>query len=267
MKTNRKKRHAAISALLALLLLGTMGLAVSADSTLQLQEGTVVNGVLPGNAAGSFAGYTITYPGDLADLRIDLTLGEVDPAYSPYMGLNVYGAYEFEANGVAKDDGTIEVSYREEEAAELFVQVYNYSLTTVPYELTVSGLTTEEEVIVEVATQSATSGEVQETSVSGSVVGSVGGAFGEHPIANAGGESDVTVQMTFSPSDPSFADAFGFEIWDPAGEHVASGVAPEADCFGTLWATFCSDVAGDYVVQVFNYADGVTLNYALTTVD
>jgi hypothetical protein len=246
-------------------LTGMVALAGSPDEAVALTEGVALGGLLPGREAGSFAYYQVDYPGNKADVRIQLTIGPADPVYAPAMGLKVYGPYEFEATGVAQEDGTREVSYREDDAATLLVQVYNYSRMGVPYDVTVKGLTTgkvaEEKVVAMVEAPSAQP--LQDT-VWGTVIGNPGGAFEAHTIAYAGDEADVTVEMTFWPTDPSFAGAFGFEVWDPKGDHAATGIAPEADSHGFLWATFASDMAGDYVVQVFNYTEGVFLNYTLT---
>ena len=273
MKTGRilsKPWQAAISVMLALAVLSTMALVVSADTsdqTVALTEGTEQGGVLPGNEAGSYANYRIDYPGDKADLRIQMVVGLGDPVYAPMIGFHVYGPYGMSADGVAQDDGSLEVSYCEEEAAYLLVQVYNYSSVTMPYALSVEGLSSAvaEETLATTAVLPDPSNQPLENTVTDVVIGNGGGAFGKHLLGYAGDESDVTIEMTFSPADPSFAQAFGFEIWSPAGEHIATGIAPNSDSKGTLWATFASDVAGNYIVQVFNYANGVALNYTLTT--
>lgn len=66
--------------------------------------------------------------------------------------------------------------------------------------------------------------------------------------------------MTLWPMDPILKRAVGFNIYDPSGKEVAVGVA---NSDGQREATFASDVAGDYLILVYNYAEGVDLNYIL----
>ena len=83
-----------------------------------------------------------------------------------------------------------------------------------------------------------------------------------HTIASTGDETDITVEMTFTPDDPVVAHAVGFRVYDPDGNQVALGTV--TDTPGVRQATFSSAKVGNYLVQVYNYADGVTLYYALT---
>jgi hypothetical protein len=66
--------------------------------------------------------------------------------------------------------------------------------------------------------------------------------------------------MTLWPMDPILKRAVGFKIYDPSGKEVAAGIA---NSDGQREATFASDVAGDYLILVYNYAEGVDLNYIL----
>ena len=95
----------------------------------------------------------------------------------------------------------------------------------------------------------------------GSSTGNEGGAIQLHTFAYLGDEEDVTVTMSFSPADPSFGKAIGFDIYAPTGDIVASGVS--SDEGGVLEATFASDIEGEFGVQVYNYTEDVVLNYTL----
>ena len=85
-------------------------------------------------------------------------------------------------------------------------------------------------------------------------------SFGQHALRLVPGES-LTVTLTFWPADPSFAGAFGFDIYDPEGGFIAAG--ENTDAFGRLEATFDSDLTGEHLVVVYNYAEDVTMGYSL----
>jgi hypothetical protein len=265
---NGNPKRIAISVLLLVLLVNVSGIVARADEAPQphvLTGEAEIGSALPGDEAGLFAYYKVNYPGRKADLRIQVTFGSYDPSYNARLGFNVYGPGDFEGRGVEKEGGTfLEFSYREDAPAPLLVQVYNYTDATVYYSIVARGLAAD---LGPTGGRSPSStptptvvGELG-SSVSGLIVGSRAGAYGLYVLQYACDEEDVTVTMKLWPEDPSFAGAFGFQIYDPEGQHVATGVANDA--LGVRKATFASDWTGEYVVQVYNYSDGAPLHYTL----
>ncbi len=270
----RAVRLTAMGLFLVVLLVQASGLVALAegDQTIALTNDTPVAGTLAGSAAGSFAYYQVEYPGNAADVRIQVTFGPHDPTISPQIGLNVYGPNGYQGKGDMQEGGYLEVSYASDEAASLLVQVYNYSDQAMPYSVTVTGLpatraaAAPETTVTTTTTETTPAAEQKTTSavnVSNMIVGSLAGAFGNHPFQYAGDGSSVTVTMNFSPADPSFRGAFGFTVYGPNGNVIANGA--ENSTLGQLTATFSSDVAGQYLILVYNYTDGVPLTYTLTT--
>ena len=251
-------------------LLGATGMVALADSDQQpqaLTSSALVGGTFVGDTAGSFVYYAIAYPGNSLDLRIQVGFAADSNLYNKGLGFKVYGPNGFEGQGTLQDGGYLELSYNESASASLLVQLYNYyDGLSVPYSVTAEGLPAVAQSVEEPAAAPATTAAASDTSpasdMSGAVAGSNAGAFGMHTIASTGDETDITVKMTFTPDDPVLANAVGFRVYDPDGNQVALGTV--TDTPGVRQATFSSAKVGNYLVQVYNYAAGVTLRYALT---
>jgi hypothetical protein len=230
-----------------------------------------VRGSLSGSRAGAFTNYVLTYPGGMADLRVRATFAPMDPSFSNAIGFNVYGGDAFDQRSARGDGPDREFSYRAQDAATLTIQVFNYSDHTVNYTLDVTGLPatepTKERVMVEPMTDTsvADSGDESVAPFSGTLVGDSAGAFALYTISYLGDGSRLKMTMIAPPLDPSFAGMTGFNVYDPRGNLVAEGILRSA-----RWervATLSSHVAGEYLVQVYNYADGMALDYTLTIGD
>ena len=251
-------------------LLGATGMVALAESGQQpraLTDSAPVGGTFVGDAAGRFVYYAIAYPGNSLDLRIQVGFAADSNLFGKGLGFKVYGPNGFEGQGTLQDGGYLELSYNESDPASLLVQLYNYyDGLNVPYSVTAEGLPAVAQSVEEPAAAPATTAAASDTSpasdMSGAVAGSNAGAFGMHTIASTGDETDITVEMTFTPDDPVVAHAVGFRVYDPDGNQVALGTV--TDTPGVRQATFSSAKVGNYMVQVYNYADGVTLYYALT---
>jgi hypothetical protein len=261
--------------LLSLALVAAPALAQEEWQPYALTAGGQIGSSLPGSRAGSFDDYVLAYPGGMAEVAVRVTFMGIDPSFGSAVGFNVYGGDAFDrGRGEEKEDGAyLEFSHQAEDPATLAVQVFNYSDHTVAYTIEVIGLADVEPVdgepVVEAAAPEApvVDDAVEEPVVplSGLLVGSPAGTFGMHTFSYPGDESDLTVTMTAPPLDPSFAGTTGFKIYDPAGHLVAEGTLR-----ATLWerdATLSSDVAGEYLVLVYNYAEGMELSYTLTIGD
>ncbi|OGO04728.1 MAG: hypothetical protein A2Y73_07080 [Chloroflexi bacterium RBG_13_56_8] len=68
------------------------------------------------------------------------------------------------------------------------------------------------------------------------------------------------MRMYFTPDNPSIGDGVGFTVYGPAGK-VATGKTTGTP--GERAATFQTNVAGKYLIQVYNYIEGLTINYTI----
>lgn len=245
--------------------LGAPALAEEGGQPPSLVNATPVSGELAGTRHGSFASFQIAYPGGKADLRVQATFNPY--SYQQGLGFEVFGPNDFEGRGVWKEAQRLfEFSYSDDDPATLVVQLFNYTTKTVAYSIAANGIPTVEQTAAAAGAAAPTATpaaptEVASEGVSGVLVGKVGGAYAVHTIKSSGAGEDVTVTMTFSPEEPSYAKAFGFIVYAANGAVVAHGVS--TGVLGQRKATFAAADASDYTVQVYNYADGVALNYAL----
>ena len=272
MKTRvfQKALRLAFGLFLVVALLGATGMVALAESGQQpqaLTNSAPVGGTLAGSAGGRFVYYTIAYPGNSLDLRVQVVLSADSNLYNKGLGFRVYGPNGFEGQGDLQDGGYLELNYNQSDPASLLVQLYNYyDGLNVPYSVTAKGLPAAAQPVQQPAAApaatTATSGANPTPGMSGAVTGNAAGAFGTYVIASTGDATDVTVKMTFTPDDPVVAKAVGFRVYDPDGNQVA--IATVTDTPGVRQATFSSAKVGNYLVQIYNYAAGVTLNYALT---
>ncbi len=243
--------------------------AEGGDETVALGGDEPVSAVLKGGwHAGAFDYYKVEYPGDV-EMRISAEFRGMDATLFGFVGFNVYGPGGYEEQGaVTRESPTLELFYRRDEAATLYVQVYNYSIKAVSYTIKAEGAATVEidEGAVGADDGSGTAETTEGDTLSGTIVGDRAGAFDTYSFWYDGSGDDVSVRMTFAPSDPSFGNALGFEIWVPGKGLPTRGVAPK-NVFGLHRAVFASDVAGEYMIKVYNYADGVPMRYDLTVND
>lgn len=289
----------AVVLVVASLLFLSLGLAARADDSVQpylLTNADQISGTLPGSDAGSFANFEVNYPGSDAALIVKVSFVPYDPSYQSSMGLNVYGPNGFSGVGTWNDDDkALEFYFNQDAAATLAVQLYNYSDRTVSYTVVATGLpetaavaeeetvaVTEEEAaavteedaaaVTEEETATVTEEETAAPSlkagVTGTLTGNAGCASALYPLTvtrtynSDGSVADVTVTMVSWPEDPTYAGTYGFNIYSANGDLVAT--ATTTDTLGERSATFSSNTEGEYVVQVYNYADGVSFSYILS---
>jgi len=229
-----------------------------------------VSGMLTGNGAGSFAYYTIDYPGDLRVVTIELEFAPADPVTRLGVGLNVYGpgGYVIGQTGAEEldsEDKVTTIRYSDANEATWLVQVYNYIPNhTISYSVTAKGLpeqtpispTTTPEPTVERKPTA-----VLGTAVTGSLTGRPAGAFEFYEFSYAGDGAEVQVEMVYVPDNDLIASGVGFIIYGPSGE-VARGTGTGRPT--ERRAGLASDVAGTYLIQVYNYIAGLTIQYSIT---
>jgi len=234
--------------------------------------GPSMTGTLMGRSGGAFASYTVDYPGGRRVARMELQFTPADPATVNGVGFKVYApSGELVGEGRPKEKvgpGILELKYRDDKPELLLVQVHNY----VPYRLVtftmmVRGL--EESAgplqdpssmpVDQIEPDSTTDTAIWEM-VSGSLLGSRAGAFGLHEFYYPGDDSDVEVLMISTPDNPAMARGVNFIIYGPYGK-VAGGTATSRPT--ERKATFSSKKPGVYLIQVYNYIDGVTIQYTV----
>jgi hypothetical protein len=92
----------------------------------------------------------------------------------------------------------------------------------------------------------------------------VGASSGTHHdfVVSYPTQTQVTVSMSYGPSDPSYATGIGFNVWRD-GHRIAEGARVDGQAL--LEATFVAEANAEYVIQVYNYIDGLAITYQLTT--
>ncbi len=100
-----------------------------------------------------------------------------------------------------------------------------------------------------------------DASKSGLLPGNVGGSFAKYYFSSPGDSSLITVRLAFVPDTPAMAGGVGFDVYGPSGR-VASGLSTGVPT--ERKATFSATDSGQYLVQVYNYVQGTTLDYTLT---
>jgi len=234
-----------------------------------LLPGEELTGTLPGSPAGSFAFFTVEYPGGDQELVIRMTPRPADPSVAQQIAFNVYGPDGLVGSSRVPSEGdpsVRELRYTASGPVRLLVQLYNYTLTTtIGYSIVATGIS---EHVPMPPTTPAPAPEAPVTlpeagaPTSGTLVGSLAGAFDTYDLPYPGDGSSVTVQATVAPDDPVLANAVGFSIYAPDGRLIAESTTRSTP--GQRQATFASDLAGTYAVQVYNYTDGTPVSYTIT---
>lgn len=234
-----------------------------------LRPGEPRTGVLPGAPAGSFAFFAIDYPGGDQELVVRMTPRPADPSVANQIAFNVYGpdgligASRVPSEG---DPSVREFRYSASDPARLLVQLYNYTLTTtINYSIVASGITMTTQAPAPTPSPApeapATLPEAGGP-ISGTLVGSRGGAFAFAEIAYPGDASSITVEATVAPDDPVLADAVGLNIYAPNGRLIAQATTRSTP--GRRVVTFASEVAGTYTAQLYNYSEGTPVHHTIS---
>jgi len=265
-----------VGVILVLVIAAAMSGQVLAHSTdpetpIRLVGEVSVSGTLAGSPAGSFHYYAISYPGDGRAVTIEMTYTPADPVTKTEIGFNVYGhqAY-FIGSGEHNGDGQAghaTLVYADNVPATWLVQVYNYSpVTTISYKIVARG--------IETPTPTPTAVPVDVTpiptplpgaisagqTISGTLVGSGAGAFGRYTLAHPGDGSERAITVRFFGAHAGAESAIGFEVYGSQGQRVA---AARTDVAYQYRATIRPTSAGDWLIQVHNYAQDLQLTYTV----
>lgn len=240
----------------------------AAPEPVVLADDSPVAGALAGNRGGSFDYYVIEYPGgdEAVNIRVDFAPG--DPATLMAVGFNVYGAEGFFIGSGVTAGAAKELMYSSSSAETWLVQVYNYGDITVSYTIAAEGLPAaaedveaEEDADVDVADEAAEADEVEATEAvfeEGTLVGSRAGAFATVEIAYDG-EADMDLVLTYAPDDPTYRAGIGMTVYGADGWSRGATIED-----GVRTVSLTGEAAGTYIVQIFNYVEGLEIAYTLS---
>lgn len=101
--------------------------------------------------------------------------------------------------------------------------------------------------------------------LSGSVLGNGGGAYGFLRIQNPPANTRLKIEMQYTPDDPLISRAVGFKVYGPHAQLI--GEAGNVTGRGGERTLVVNTKEGeDYLIQVYNYRPGMTLEYTLIAV-
>jgi hypothetical protein len=268
-RNNRLLPALALALILSAAVVGSVVAQERAEGYARLENEIPAGGMLTGNRAGSFAYYTIDYPGDLRVVTVELEFAPADPVTRLGVGLNVYGpgAYVIGQTSLedpSSEDKLLTIRYSDDNEATWLVQVYNYIPNhTISYSVMAKGLPEKVTPIPATASQPSDEPHASATldaTVTGSLTGQPAGAFEFYEFSYSGDGSEVEVEMRYVPDNDLIARGVGFVIYGPSGE-VARGAGTGRPT--ERKALFSSGATGTYLIQVYNYIAGLTIQYAI----
>jgi len=242
---------------------------------------SAVQGSLVGSNAGAYNYYVVDYPGQYAIGTLSLNFGPADPTISNAVGITVWqnGTQISSVDGTgASDPGSISVPFSSDQAGPVVVQVYNYDPNQkVSYDLSLTGLPESAAVPASVApavsvapapapksSAASTAAKTPDLSTpkTGTLVGSVAGAYADYSLNYPGDASVKVINFSFSPTGPDVANGVFVNVYQN-GTLLSSYPGTEngsADP-GNVQVMFSSTTAGPVLVQVANYNNNIPITY------
>lgn len=238
-----------------------------------LEDGQPLSGALVGRRAGAQALYRLAVPGGGQEVIVEVSTPAAHPLVLVGFGFNVYDGAGHRLGGGSVAESVPQQVLRFAATADApdawTVQVYNYLAgTPLPYSIVAQGVGTAQgttplagpEAEKGAAPQSdvvpSLDGEVQ-----GTLAGDRAGAYARYrfPVTVPG--QDVALRLRFAPDDPSLSAGLGFTVYGPSGCEVPG--APTGTP-GERMARIAAAPVGEYMVQVYNYVNGVAMRYTLS---
>jgi hypothetical protein len=222
-----------------------------------------------GDSGGRYRYYRFeTTPG--AEVRIDLGWQPGPSATGASVGFKVYGSAGFSRDGVRAsstgDSGSANVTFVSLTASAYLIQVYNYAQgLPVSFTVSVTGATPGAAVAAPPAQPGSAPAAAPAASspTAGTLVGQRGGAFAKFDANYPGGNSPMRITLTYGPAGLLPTGAFGFDVYD-GDKLVGQGVEESRDSTtATKGHIIATQSPGVFTVQVHNYTDGVTADYAV----
>lgn len=222
---------------------------------------------LTGSPGGSFAYFTVTYPGDDSVVAVELTVFPGDPAAMKGVSLRLYNQSGGELGNAVAYSGGLSLLYGDSDPGVWTVQVANYlDGGALGFSIQAAGLPSQP---VPAATAPAVAAQAPAPApaapvpavpapeaMAGALTGSAAGAFARYTLAGDG--TTVTLTGVFTPDSPASKNAMGFTVYDSSG---SSWEATTTSTPGERVVTFDTSVGHTYEVVVYNYVDGFTVQY------
>lgn len=250
---------------------------IPAPDPIVLEDDRPLSGTLLGRRAGAYALYRLVHPGGGRAVTVEVSTPAEHPLVLIGFGFNVY-----DEDGERLGGGSVAATTPQQvlrftgtadSPAEWTVQVYNYiEGAALPYSIAATGLdavpsdsvpTAEVPAQQQPAAPSEGAPPVVDLDdvVRGELLGEGAGAYTRYRFQVPSAGEDLTVRLRFGPDDPSARAALGFTIYAPSGTAVSG--APTG-VPGERLAGIAAADAGEYLVQVHNYAAGVSMSYTLS---
>lgn len=234
-----------------------------------------LGGTLVGKSNGAFQYYTLHYPGGNSPLTVTMNVTPVYTGQQLAYGFNLYRADPANGNTVlaatavpvAQDTNSITLSatVTNPSASSYELQVVNYwPGVSITYGINATGLAgpttpasgnldAAHAIVLNSARQGATE----------TLVGDRGGAFNYFLVNYPGNQSQLAISVTYRNLNGATTDQLGFKVYN--GSTLVATVNPMDDgngLFSASWPYQDPDAA-TFGIQVFNYAQGVSMPYTI----
>jgi hypothetical protein len=272
------KYGTALRLLCGLLVVSVLSSGAVVSASLEAQAPTALSNAheitasLTGNRAGAFNYYSVDCPGGSDVVTIDLWFTPADPVTKNAFGFKVWsptgtligiGSEQNEVGGT----GRLELAYSAEDVSTLLVQVCNYlDGMTVSYGIVADGSAEAAPASAAGLVSTALTGTKPTASPakaisalldrSGVLTGNAAGAFAHWEVVVEDSE-DMLVTLDFGPDYPS-SKAINVIAYGPEGR-IHRGQQNSNPGQRTL--TLPSNDPGDYYLQLYNYVDGLAIQY------
>jgi hypothetical protein len=260
---------------------GTTSTVTTANNTTPEQATNVssvnarLGGALPGNTAGAFQYYSLSYTGGNSPLTITMNASPSYNATGQGYGFNVYqpnvngNAPTLVATSVqsSKDvnSETLTATIANLSATTYQLQVFNYwAGVTVNFGITATGLSgstvsaqgnldSSHAVVLNSATPGATE----------TLVGQASGVFNYYLVQYPGNNSAFAISITAPSTSATAPGTIGFNVYEGATLKATAHTGDDGNGSQSGAWNFTDANPHTYGIQVFNYAPGVTLSYKL----
>jgi len=224
---------------------------------------------LVGNSGGSFAYFTINYPGNENVVSVELSVYPGDPAAMKGVSLKLYNKSGSELGVAVPIASGLAVMYGDSVQGVWTVQVANY-INGVPLNFSIRaiGLPSQPAPVTPAAPAQPAAPAAPAvkpapttapSAMAGALAGNSAGAFARFTLTGDG--SDVALTGMFNPDTPASKNAIGFTVYGPTGK---SWKAASTKTPGERVVSFPTSAGSVYEVVVYNYVDGFTANYSIT---
>jgi hypothetical protein len=231
--------------------------------------------------AGRFVFYRFEHPGDGSTVTVEAEITPGDIVTADRAGFHVYGPRGGKLYAESAGTGghpSHRASFAAAEPGAYLVQIFNYNVTPVDFQLSVRG-------VPDVATPTplppaptppppaptptpaaATGNDAPERAldldapVAAALPGDPSGRFHYYRLAHPGGGAGVRIDLDVAPADAVTVRASGFVVYGPAGREITRGGYTGRS--PTHTTTVHADEPAVYLVQVNNYGRGA-IDYRL----